>query len=46
MKNTLTNVANDLRKEGVKIISGRESDIKTPASKFSKERRKLQETRV
>ena len=43
MKNTLTNVANDLRKEGVKIISGRESDIKTPASKFSKERRKLQD---
>ena len=42
MKSTLTNIANDLRDEGVKIISGRESEIKTPASKFLKERRKLQ----
>ena len=42
MKSTLTNIANDLREEGVKIISGRESEIKTPASKFLKERRKLQ----
>jgi hypothetical protein len=44
MKSTLTKVANDLREEGVKIISGRESEIKTPASKFSKERRELQKT--
>ena len=42
MKSTLTKVANDLREEGVKVISGRESEIKTPSSKFSKERRELQ----
>jgi hypothetical protein len=42
MKSTLTNVANDLRKEGVKIVSGRESEIKTPTSKFLKKRRELQ----
>jgi len=42
MKSTLTKVANDLKEEGVKVISGRESEIKTPSSKFSKERRELQ----
>ena len=42
MKSTLTKIANDLKEEGVKIVSGREKEIKTPASKFAKERRELQ----
>ena len=42
MQNTLREVAKDLRQEGIKVVSGRESEIKTPASKFSKERRELQ----
>ena len=42
MKTTLTKVANDLKEEGIKVVSGRESEIKTPTSKFLKKRRELQ----
>jgi len=42
MKTTLTKVANDLKEKGIKVVSGRESEIKTPTSKFLKKRRELQ----
>jgi hypothetical protein len=44
MKSTLTKVSKDLKEEGVKVVSGRESEVKTPASKFAKERRELQKS--
>lgn len=42
MKSTLGKVSKELKKEGVKVKSGREAEVKTPGSKFSKERLKLQ----
>jgi hypothetical protein len=42
MSSTLEKLSKELKKEGVKIKSGRESEVKTPASKFAKDRRLLQ----
>ena len=42
MESTLGKVAKELKEEGVKIKSGREAEVKTPGSKFAKQRRELQ----
>jgi hypothetical protein len=44
MKSSLSNIAQDLKDQGIKVVSGRESEIKTPISKYSKERRELQKS--